>query len=119
MMPFLLKSTGATSLRNCSTIPRRCLGASVRPCFSDNFLAFGAPSEDMLATLAVLAGDSKWEVCRRVAELLAILPDEAFNRLAARVTEDQNSYVRKAAERLMDRRRRGEKDALASGRRSG
>ncbi|MGE0373910.1 MAG: hypothetical protein AB7I48_13125 [Planctomycetaceae bacterium] len=55
----------------------------------------------------------------RDAELLAILPDEAFHRLTARLTEDQNSCVRKAAERSMDRRRRGEKDALARGRRSG
>lgn len=76
--------------------------------FSDNFLAFSAPSEEMLATLDVLAGDSKWEVRRRVAELLAVLPDEAFNRLAARLTDDQNSYVRKAAGRSMDRRRKGQ-----------
>lgn len=87
--------------------------------FSDNFLAFSAPSHEMLDALDILVGDSKWEVRRRIAELLALLPDAAFGRLAARLTEDQNSYVRKAAERSMDRRRRGEKDALARGRRSG
>jgi signal transduction histidine kinase len=86
--------------------------------FSD-FSAFSTPSDAMLDALDILVRDPKWEVRRRIAELLPLLPDGTFGRLAPRLAEDQNSYVRKAAERSMDRRRRGEKNALARGRRSG
>uniref|UniRef100_A0A7C4QPM8 histidine kinase n=1 Tax=Schlesneria paludicola TaxID=360056 RepID=A0A7C4QPM8_9PLAN len=70
--------------------------------------AFASPNDEMLAVLDALAGDAKWEVRRQVAELLAQAPEEAFRRLGARLTEDQNSYVRKAAERSLDRRRKGQ-----------
>jgi signal transduction histidine kinase len=70
--------------------------------------AFASPTDEMLAVLDALADDAKWEVRRQAAELLAQVPEEAFHRLGARLTEDQNSYVRKAAERSMDRRRKGQ-----------
>ena len=56
----------------------------------------------MLAVLAFLARDAKWEVRQRVAELLDRLPEESFGGLAAQLSEDENSYVRKAAERSLD-----------------
>ncbi len=75
---------------------------------ADNAAAFARPTEEMVAVLDLLAGDPKWEVRRRVAELISHLPEDALNRLAARLTEDQNSYVRRAAERSLDRRRKGQ-----------
>lgn len=68
---------------------------------------FSSATDEMLAVLDLLAGDPKWEVRRQVAELLPQLPEDAFNRLAARLTEDENAYVRKAAARSLDRRRKG------------
>ncbi len=75
---------------------------------ADNAVAFTRPTEEMIAILDLLAGDPKWVVRRRVAELISHLPEDALNRLAARLTEDQNSYVRRAAERSLDRRRNGQ-----------
>jgi signal transduction histidine kinase len=76
--------------------------------------AFASPSDEMLEVLDLLACDAKWEVRLQVAELLARLPEVPFNRLAAKLTQDQNSYVIKAAERSLDRRRKGQ---LAASRR--
>ncbi len=70
--------------------------------------AFGSPTDEMLTVLAILVRDAKWEVRQRVAELLDRLPEESFGTLAAQLSEDQNSYVRKAAERSLDRRRKGQ-----------
>lgn len=74
---------------------------------TDHAGEFSSATDEMLAVLDLLAGDAKWEVRRQVAELLPQLPEDAFNRLAARLTEDENSYVRKAATRSLDRRRKG------------
>ena len=57
--------------------------------------------------LHLLAGDTKWEVRREIASLLPSLPDDEFAPLAAKLTEDPNGYVRKAAERALDLRRKG------------
>jgi len=54
-----------------------------------------------------LAEDPKWEVRKEIALLLAALSDDEFAPLAAKLTEDSNGFVRKAAERSFDRRRRG------------
>lgn len=74
---------------------------------TDHAGEFSSATDEMLSVLDLLTGDPKWEVRRQVAELLPQLPEDAFNRLAARLTEDENSYVRKAATRSLDRRRKG------------
>lgn len=74
----------------------------------DHAEAFGSPTDEMLDVLEILARDAKWEVRQRVAELLDRLPEESFGNLAAQLSEDQNSYVRKAADRSLDRRRKGQ-----------
>ncbi len=81
--------------------------------------AWGSPSDEMIAVLELLARDPKWEVRREVAEILSQLPEALFSQLASTLMQDQNHYVRKAAERALDRRRRGEKNALARNKKSG
>lgn len=63
------------------------------------------------ALTELLAADPKWEVRQAVAELLPQLPDELFARLAAGLSQDANSFVARAAERALDRRRRGVREA--------
>jgi len=60
-----------------------------------------------LALFRVLAADPKWEVRKEVAASLLLLPDDEFVALAAKLTSDSNGFVRKAAERSLDRRKRG------------
>lgn len=55
----------------------------------------------------LLSEDSKWEVRKEIALLLPSLSDDEFAPLAAKLTEDPNGFVRKAAVRSFDRRRRG------------
>ena len=81
--------------------------------------SWGSPSDECVAVLELLAHDPKWEVRREVAEILSQLPEALFSQLASTLTQDQNHYVRKAAERALDRRRRGEKNALARNKKSG
>lgn len=65
------------------------------------------PTETALTLLLLLVDDPKWEVRKDVADCLMLVPDDDFPRLAARLSQDANSFVRKATERAMDRRRRG------------
>lgn len=65
----------------------------------------------------LLADDPKWEVRREVASHLTVLGDDEFVSLAAKLTQDTNSYVRTAAERALDLRRKGSHGS--SGRRKG
>jgi signal transduction histidine kinase len=74
-------------------------------------LASAGPSETALGLMFQLADDSKWEVRKDVADCLLLVPDDDFNRLTANLSGDPNSFVRKAAERALDRRRRGERTA--------
>jgi signal transduction histidine kinase len=71
-------------------------------------LADGNRSESILQLVYLLASDSKWEVRTDVADLLLLLPEDHFTRVAATLTDDTNSFVRRAAERALDRRRRGQ-----------
>ena len=73
--------------------------------------SFNSPSDEMLAVLEILSRDTRWEVRRSVAELLARLPEELFSALAAQLSEDQNSFVRRATDRSLDRRRKGQQAA--------
>ncbi|MGE0443561.1 MAG: ATP-binding protein [Planctomycetota bacterium] len=74
-------------------------------------LASAGPSETALGLMFQLADDTKWEVRKDVADCLLLVPDDDFNRLTAKLSGDSNSFVRKAAERALDRRRRGERTA--------
>lgn len=67
-----------------------------------------ARKADDIASLRQLARDEKWEVRKEIADHLHLLPDEDFVALAALLTEDDNAWVKGAAERAMQRRRRGE-----------
>lgn len=67
--------------------------------------------ETAAALAELLAVDAKWEVRQAVAELLPQMPDDLFARLAARLSEDPNSFVARATQRALDRRRRGVREA--------
>lgn len=72
-------------------------------------LASEAVSPSALALLFLLADDPKWEVRRDVADCLLLIPEDEFPRLVAKLSGDSNAFVRKAAERALDRRRRGQR----------
>lgn len=63
---------------------------------------------DAARLLELLAVDGKWEVRKAVADLLHLLPDEHFSGIAARLTEDDNNYVRTAAHKALERRNSGQ-----------
>jgi signal transduction histidine kinase len=64
-------------------------------------------SEQGISLLFALADDPKWEVRKEVAHALLLVPDEHFAQLTAKLIEDPNKLVQYAAERALDRRRRG------------
>jgi len=71
-----------------------------------------ALDEDATADTAIdlvyfLAEDPKPEVRKEVADILIRVPDDDFTKLAAGLSEDTSSFVKKAVERALDRRRRG------------
>lgn len=78
-----------------------------------------AAEPSLLAVIELLADDPKWQVRRRVAATLAWLPEPVFSRLTAAFSGDSNAYVRRDADRALDRRRRGEKNALSRSERPG
>lgn len=80
-----------------------------------NWRPDGELSPDLIAVICLLSADSMWRVRRRVAAALGWLPDDVFNELAARLTLDTHSYVRRDAERALDRRRRGAGDSRKRG----
>ncbi|MBM4043987.1 MAG: HAMP domain-containing histidine kinase [Planctomycetes bacterium] len=66
--------------------------------------------ETVLAALRILAEDTKWEVRKVVADTLAHLGDDNLAALAARLSQDVNFFVKRAAERSLDRRRRMQRE---------
>lgn len=60
-----------------------------------------------LALIELLASDPKWEVRKSVAANLHKLSENDFAGLAAKLTSDDNAYVKAAAERALARRRKG------------
>lgn len=66
-------------------------------------------TQHLIELVEVLAGDPKWEVRRDIADMLLLLPETDFVRLAARLTEDSNAFVRSAAERAIARHRKGQR----------
>ena len=71
-------------------------------------LALDDNAEPALAILRLLADDPKWEVRKEVADGLMLVGEDEFPRLAARLSHDDNAFVRQAAQRALDRRRRGQ-----------
>jgi signal transduction histidine kinase len=60
-----------------------------------------------LALVEFLAVDPKWEVRMAVCGILYKLSENDFPGIAAKLTSDDNAYVKAAAERALARRRRG------------
>ena len=88
-----------------SWVERRALAAGLSDVLSD-----GQHSHLAQELMDALANDPKPEVRKEVADLLLLLPEEHFNRLAARLSEDTSSFVQKAVERALDRRRKGTRE---------
>lgn len=74
-------------------------------------LRAGNGRESLMPLIHLLADDAKPEVRQGIADLLPALGDDDFAALAARLSEDPNAFVRNAAQRAVDRRRRGQKEA--------
>lgn len=74
-------------------------------------MASAPPSESCVALLELLTLDSKPEVRHAVANLLPLLADGLFAKIAAVLGDDSNAFVRKAVQRSLDRRRRGRQEA--------
>jgi signal transduction histidine kinase len=91
--------------RGCQTMPwpqRRALVKAVA-----DELEHSGPRDVLTSLLQLLADDPKWEVRKDVADSLLLVSEDDFPKLAARLGQDDNAYVRQAAQRALDRRRRG------------
>jgi len=75
-----------------------------------------AGNKTLLHLLGLLAKDPKWEIRQDVADALAFVPDEHFAALAGSLVQDDNRYVKAAADRSMERRRRTEQEAQRTSR---
>lgn len=76
-----------------------------------NELKHGLVSEipqSIMPILHALAEDESWEARQDVAELLLYVPEDDFAKLAGTLANDPNGYVRRAAERAQERRRKAE-----------
>lgn len=83
-------------------------------------IAVGLSSHDKCSgqvadVLTLLAGDSKWEVRKAVADLLHLVPDAHFGGLAGKLGTDDNAYVRNSAQKALERR----SQSRATGHRTG
>ena len=56
--------------------------------------------------LDLLATDPKWEVRKAVADALRVVPDEAYGGVLACLSGDDNSFVQRAAQTAIERRRK-------------
>jgi len=56
--------------------------------------------------LELLATDPKWEVRKAVADALRYAPEDTFSKTLARLGDDENTFVRRAAENALERRRK-------------
>ena len=78
---------------------------------ADAFRGGGSREKALVPLIYQLVEDPKWEVRQDLADILLFVPDEHFAALAARLAQDDNRYVRTAAERSMERQRRTEMEA--------
>ncbi len=85
---------------------RRELAALLTDAIDDDTAA-----DTAISLVYLFAEDPKPEVRKEVADLLIRVPDDDFMKLAAGLSDDTSSFVRKAVERAMDRRRRGLRDS--------
>lgn len=68
----------------------------------------GRPSTDKAAAtelVELLASDPKWEVRKAIADALRQVPHDVFTKTLVRLCDDDNTFVRRAAENALDRRR--------------
>lgn len=65
-----------------------------------------------LALIELLAVDPKWEVRKTVAVNLHKLAENDFAGVAAKLTSDENAYVKAAADRALAKRRKGHAGAV-------
>ena len=54
--------------------------------------------------LEILAGDSKWEVRKALADSMLELPDDIFSSLLKKLSDDENAFVANAVKRALARR---------------
>lgn len=69
-----------------------------------------------LRLLHILAVDPKWEVRKEVAQRINSLPEDVFTAFASTLSEDENAFVRSAAQRGIERHRKGQKASEIKGR---
>jgi len=80
-------------------------------------IAEGVSSPETMGLLQRLARDPKCEVRKEVADQLEFLPKTIFPKLTAILIDDANAFVRRSAQRALDRRQRGA-ESIAKKRRS-
>lgn len=66
--------------------------------------------------LTLLAGDSKWEVRKAVADLLHLVPESHFAELAALLGADSHHFVQAAAQKAVERRNKAQVSRRRHGR---
>ncbi len=74
-------------------------------------LSEGQAGDPFRSLLLLLADDPKWEVRKDVADALATIPDNDLATLADRFLADSHAYVRRAAQRSIERRRKAAREA--------
>lgn len=74
-------------------------------------LSEGQAGDPFRSLLLLLADDPKWEVRKDVADALATIPDNDLATLAERFLGDSHAYVRRAAQRSIERRRKAAREA--------
>lgn len=74
-------------------------------------LAEGQAGEPFRSLLVLLVEDSKWEVRKDVADALATIPDNDLAALIDKLQDDSHAYVRRAAKRSIERRRKAAREA--------
>lgn len=74
-------------------------------------LSEGQAQEPFRGLLLLLADDPKWEVRKDVADALATVPDHELATLCDKFLSDSHAYVRRAAKRSIERRRKLAREA--------
>lgn len=62
----------------------------------------------MLALIDLLLDDPRMEVRKAIADMVHLLPEHHFHKAAAKLGMDHNAFVRSAAERALERKKRTE-----------
>jgi signal transduction histidine kinase len=67
-----------------------------------------APSDQALELIDLLLDDPRMEVRKAIADQMHLLPEHSFYQAATKLIKDHNAFVRAAAERAMERRKRSD-----------